>query len=83
MKITVNNQAALFNQEQHKSLLDALEQQGFEPHYHCRDGYCGACRCKLIKGEIRYHIEPIAYIHPGEILTCCAIPDTDITIELD
>lgn len=83
MKIKVNGQDAQFNPNEHKSLLEALEKQGFEPHYHCRDGFCGACRCKLISGAISYTIEPIAFIHQGEILTCCAVPNDDIEIDLD
>lgn len=81
--IKVNGQLALFNPEQHTNLLEALEQQGFEPHYHCRDGYCGACRCKLRSGQVRYQYEPIAFIHQGEILTCCAVPETEIDIDLE
>jgi ferredoxin len=83
IKIKVNQTKATFDKTQHKTLLDALEQQGFEPHYHCRDGYCGACRCKLISGDVSYTLEPIAFIHQGEILTCCSIPSNDIEIDLD
>ena len=83
MKITVNGKVAKFSSQKHKNLLEALEQQGFDPHYHCRDGFCGACRCKLLSGSIDYTVEPIAFIHPGEILTCCAIPKSDIEVDLD
>jgi len=83
MKIKVNAVTADFDPTKHKSLLEALEQQGFEPHYHCRDGFCGACRCKLIKGSVHYNIPPIAFIHDGEILTCCAIPDDQVELDLD
>lgn len=83
IKITVNGKIAHFDQSTHKSLLEALEQQGFEPHFHCRDGFCGACRCKLVSGNINYTLEPIAFIHQGEVLTCCAIPTNNIEIDLD
>jgi len=83
MKITVNGKVAEFSPEQHKTLLEALEQQGFEPHYHCRDGFCGACRCKLVSGSVDYTVEPIAFIHQGEILTCCSIPKDEIELDLD
>lgn len=82
-KIKVGDQVAYFDEKQHKNLLEALEQQGFEPHYHCRDGYCGACRCKLVQGEVDYTLAPIAFIHPGEVLTCCATPKQDIELDLD
>jgi len=83
MKIIVNGKVAEFCTEKHKTLLEALEQQNFNPHYHCRDGFCGACRCKLISGNVNYTLEPIAFIHQGEILTCCSIPQDDIEIDLD
>jgi ferredoxin len=83
MKIKVNTVEAEFIPEQHKNLLEALEQQGFEPHSHCRDGFCGACRCKLLKGSVSYTLEPIAFIHNGEILTCCAVPDNEIELDLE
>ena len=67
--------------EQDKSILGALEREIIETHYHCRDGFCGACRCKLIKGEVHYEIFPLAYVGEDEILTCCSIPSTDIEID--
>ncbi len=82
MNINVNGKTAEFDHSKHKTLLEALEQQGFEPHYHCRDGFCGACRCKLLKGEIKYAVEPLAFIRDDEILTCCSQPLTDIELDL-
>lgn len=64
------------------SLLDALEQQQVKPAFHCREGFCGACRCKLIAGEVEYQVEPLAFIRKGEFLLCCSKPKTDVTIEL-
>jgi len=63
-----------------KTTLEYLESQGFKVNYHCRDGTCGACRCKLNFGSVTYTTEPLAYIRDGEILTCCSRPDTDIDI---
>jgi len=68
--------------EQDKNILNTLEREKIESHYHCRDGYCGACRCKLLQGEVQYTIEPLAFVGDEEILTCCAKPTTDIKIEL-
>ncbi len=67
-----------------KTTLEFLEANDIEIHYHCRDGFCGACRVTLEKGEISYiNGEPLAYIRPGEILPCCCIPTTDIEISSD
>jgi len=60
--------------------LEYLESQGLKVNYHCRDGTCGACRCKLNKGDVIYITDPLAYIRDGEILTCCTRPTSDINI---
>ena len=79
-KITVEERVISFL-EPDKNILDSLERENIETHYHCRDGFCGACRCKLIKGEVHYEMSPLAYVGDGEILTCCSIPSTDIEID--
>lgn len=67
-----------------KSLLDCLESANVEVHYHCRDGFCGACRVTLVDGDINYPLgEPLAYVGDNEILPCCCIPVTDITLLID
>ena len=64
-----------------KTTLDYLESNNIEIHHHWRDGFCGACRVTLDKGEIEYiNGEPLAFIRDGEILPCCSIPKTDIEI---
>ena len=65
-----------------KTLLDALQNNGVEMLYHCREGFCGACRCKLKGGSVTYLNEPLAYVRKGEILTCCSIPAEPIEVEL-
>ena len=67
-----------------QTLLSCLEEADVEVHYHCRDGFCGACRVSLIEGEITYpQGEPLAYIAEGEILPCCCIPATNIRLKVD
>jgi ferredoxin len=63
------------------SLLETIEQVGLEPRFHCRNGFCGACRTKLISGTVRYTNEPLAYIRQGDILPCVCQADSDIVIE--
>ncbi|MDP2560136.1 class I ribonucleotide reductase maintenance protein YfaE [Psychrobium sp. 1_MG-2023] len=69
-----------FTQHSDQTTLEYLEAQGVKVNYHCRDGTCGACRCKLNYGSVVYTIEPLAYIRDGEILTCCSQPTSDIDI---
>ncbi|WP_085297263.1 class I ribonucleotide reductase maintenance protein YfaE [Cognaticolwellia mytili] len=83
IKISVANQEIIYL-DSHRNLLECLESADVEVHYHCRDGYCGACRVALKSGEINYpQGEPLAFIGDGEILPCCCIPCNDITIEVD
>ncbi|NVK25511.1 MAG: 2Fe-2S ferredoxin-like protein [Gammaproteobacteria bacterium] len=65
-----------------RTLLNALQKNAVEVLYHCREGFCGACRCKLKSGSISYINEPLAFVRKGEILTCCSVPDTEIEIEV-
>jgi ferredoxin len=82
LTITVNNKQVCYKQKQ--TLLESLEEANIEVHYHCRDGFCGACRVKLTSGEISYpQGEPLAFVGEQEILTCCCIPLTNISLEVD
>lgn len=67
--------------EQSSSILDTIEKHGIPIESQCRSGFCGACRCKLIQGKIKYTQPILAFTERGEILPCCAIPLTDITLQ--
>lgn len=82
-KVCANGKVIIFTGE-HDTLLESLEAEDIEVHYHCRDGFCGACRVKLNQGEIHYpQGEPLAFVGDGEILPCCCIPKTDIELEIE
>ncbi|MBB3321397.1 MULTISPECIES: class I ribonucleotide reductase maintenance protein YfaE [Atlantibacter] len=74
--------AQLLCQEEHPSLLAALESHKIAVEYQCREGYCGSCRTRLHAGEVTWLIEPLAFIEPGDILPCCCRAQGDIEIEL-
>ncbi|WP_145561446.1 class I ribonucleotide reductase maintenance protein YfaE [Yersinia bercovieri] len=65
-----------------RNLLETLEHHQVEIEYQCRSGYCGSCRLRLLKGEVCYLQQPLAFIQPNEILPCCCQPLGDIEIEL-
>ena len=64
------------------NLLESLEAQGVHVPYQCREGYCGGCRTDLIEGQVAYLQEPMAWINEGEILPCCCVPKTALTLKL-
>lgn len=74
--------AQLLCQDDHPSLLVALESHNVEVEYQCRAGYCGSCRTRLIAGQVDWITEPLAFIQPGEILPCCCRAKGDIEIEM-
>ena len=81
-QIIVTGQAAINFDGSQPTILQSLEQQQQDISYQCREGYCGACRCKLISGSVQYLHEPLAFVRQGEFLPCCSIPVTDIKIEI-
>ncbi|KXF82175.1 class I ribonucleotide reductase maintenance protein YfaE [Enterovibrio coralii] len=78
--ITVNGQTLVGNT--HQPLLEQLEQAGLQPEFQCRNGVCGACRCKLQKGAVVQE-DAMAYLAAGEILTCSSTPSQDVDVEFD
>jgi ferredoxin len=72
--ITVHSQFDRIIQHERGSILDSLEIAGVSIQSHCRSGFCGACRTKLIEGEVEYTTEPLAYIEDDEVLPCCCKP---------
>jgi ferredoxin len=82
-KISVQGKVVHYeNNEQ--TLLECLESANIEVHYHCRDGFCGACRVSLIEGEVNYpQGDPLAFVGKGEVLACCCVPVTDIALVID
>ncbi|SQI96068.1 Ferredoxin [Klebsiella oxytoca] len=54
-------------QDEHPSLLAALESHNIDVEYQCREGYCGSCRLRLVSGQVDWLTEPLAFVQPGEI----------------
>ncbi|SMF89351.1 hypothetical protein SAMN02982917_6701 [Azospirillum oryzae] len=56
------------------TLLELAEARGLAPEFSCREGSCGTCRTKLLKGAVTYVREPTASIAADEVLICSAVP---------
>lgn len=56
------------------TLLELGEARGVNPEFSCREGNCGTCRTKLVKGAVAYVKQPTAKIDADEVLLCCAVP---------
>ncbi|MGF6148262.1 Ferredoxin I [Kingella potus] len=70
-----------FPLQEGETLLEGLERTGHEIEYQCRSGYCGFCRVRILSGRVSYADLPLAFIAPGEILTCCCRVTENITID--
>lgn len=61
-------------------LLPQLERAGVTVEYQCREGYCSSCAIQLLWGKVEYPTEPLAWVHSGAMLACCAVVKSDIEI---
>lgn len=63
------------------SLLDLAESCGLAPPVDCREAACNVCAVKVATGTTAYTTPPMGP-PPGEVLICCAVPTSDVTVEL-
>ncbi|HAU5563197.1 TPA: 2Fe-2S iron-sulfur cluster binding domain-containing protein [Serratia fonticola] len=56
------------------SLLELAEARGLSPEYSCREGHCGSCKTRLLRGAVTYTTLPSASMAKDEVLICCAVP---------
>ena len=56
------------------SLLELAEARGLSPEYSCREGHCGSCKTRLLRGVVTYTTRPSASVAKDEVLICCAVP---------
>jgi CDP-4-dehydro-6-deoxyglucose reductase len=76
-----------FYVESEETVLDAALRQGVNLRYGCRNGACGACKGKLLSGEVHYDNEPSALTDEDKEqnleLFCQAKPGSELTIEVE
>jgi CDP-4-dehydro-6-deoxyglucose reductase len=76
-----------FYVEDGESVLDAALRQGVNLRYGCRNGACGACKGKLLSGEIHYANDPRALTDEDKAennaLFCKALPDSELIIKVE
>lgn len=83
VQIYVENLPVAVEHQANSSLLESLEAAGLDLHFHCRQGFCGACRTTLVEGAVEYKIDPLAFIDDDEILPCCCYPTTNIKVKIE
>lgn len=76
----------LFAAKQGETILEAALREGLNLPYLCRDGACGSCKGKILKGAVNYGTYQDGTLTKAEresglALFCCAKPLGDLDIE--
>lgn len=79
-RVILGDQEILVTEDE--TLLVQLERAGVTIEYQCREGYCSACSLVLLRGQVEYPVEPLAWVQSGYLLACSAIVKSDIEIAL-
>ena len=69
-------------------ILDACLRAGVWLPHSCTHGTCATCKCDMVEGEIDHGAASSFALMDfergeGKLLTCCATPRSDVTIEVD
>ncbi len=85
--ITIEDLNRQITVEQDELLLAALFARGVRFAYSCQSGNCGACKCRLVSGEVRefeFSDEALSQVQRSEgiILACRSQARSDLTIRL-
>lgn len=80
----MSKKRSLTLKNKHKTVLNQLLDLKIDANYSCMIGVCGACVCKKpIKGDFKYIDDVLPMIQDNEYLPCIAVPDNEVTIEID
>lgn len=86
-QVTIQPSGHEFTVKEGEPLLTAALNAGFALPYGCRNGACGACKGKVLAGEVDYGVHQEGTLTPEEkarglALFCCATARSDLTIEV-
>jgi ferredoxin-NADP reductase/MOSC domain-containing protein YiiM len=65
-----------------KSVLELADACDISTRWSCRTGVCHTCTTALLSGTIAYRPDPLELPAEGEVLICCARPDTDVVLDM-
>lgn len=86
-QVTIQPSGHQFTVEDGETVLAAALRENFALPYGCRNGACGACKGKVLAGEVDYGAHQPTTLTPedkakGLALFCTARPRTDLVIEV-
>ena len=84
--VVVQPSGRSFTVEPDEAVLAAGIRQGIGMPYGCKDGACGSCKCRKLEGRVVHGPHQSKALSEQEeadgfILTCCAVPHTDLVLE--
>jgi len=65
-----------------RSVLDLADACDVPTRWACRAGVCHTCITPLLSGGYRYDPEPLDPPADGQVLICCAQPETDLALDM-
>jgi len=85
-QVTIQPSGHRFSVEDDETILEAALREGFALPYGCRNGACGACKGKVLAGQVDYGTYSASALKDedkvqGRALFCRARPLTDLIIE--
>jgi ferredoxin len=63
-------------------VLEFAEACDVPTQWSCRTGVCHNCETALVAGTVRYDPEPLEPPAAGNVLICCAHPESDLVVDL-
>ena len=69
-------------QDNQGSLLELAEACAVPTRWACRSGVCHTCVTPLLSGRTSYAPDPLEAPGSGQVLVCCARPDSDVVLDL-
>lgn len=86
-KVVIHPTGHRFEAGSDESLLEAALFQDIALPYGCQSGGCGACRARLLEGEVDYPYDPPALTPAGraagEVLLCQAQARSDLVLQVE
>ncbi|MBR9883199.1 MAG: 2Fe-2S iron-sulfur cluster binding domain-containing protein [Oceanospirillales bacterium] len=87
-EVTIEPTGDVIEVEEGQTILDAALRQGVWLPFACGHGTCATCKVQVLEGEADVgNASPFALMDmerdEGKVLACCAMPESDMTIEAD
>lgn len=84
-RVHIAGTRATLDVRKEETLLECLERHRYRPAFGCRAGVCGACKLRVLDGQVMDEGDSVLSPHErsqGVVLACTALPHGPVTIAL-